>query len=445
MNKQDKRVAKAKALIYSNSKFFAGMLYKNESVADASIPKFKINGETVHYNPEHVENRDLQQLRSDLYIAAEHNYLRHPERAAKLANRLGDAFDRKTFNRAAGIAAVNDAITNGIDLVDEYQYDSKWKDIPAEKIYKQLMQESENPNPDNSNPDKDGDKGNKGDQGNGGGNQGDDQGNDQGDGDGDGDKKDNDNANKQTTDEYPCHIADIPAGMTPDEMELKNDMDMIRVAMAAKSQGDELPPSIVKEIEVLRETKKSKEEILKKFVAERVRDNYDWGRPNRRHLHSGLYLPRRSSIGVANDIYVFIDTSYSVYYDLVCECVNKTFEFIMEINNKGALPKITAVYISNEVMGHEVLTMGEKPNVNLGGGTKFAPAWDWLIEGKHQPKGIIFFTDGECYGHDRIVGANGEKIAKRFPILWMLTQENEHFRKQVAEFKMGEVYEMKDV
>jgi hypothetical protein len=60
--------------------------------------------------------------------------------------------------------------------------------------------------------------------------------------------------------------------------------------------------------------------------------------------------------------------------------------------------------------------------VNVGGGTAFAPCFEWIKTLSGVPDGILIFTDLECYQY-------GEKPAA--PVLWISTSEI--FRKDAVQ------------
>jgi predicted metal-dependent peptidase len=148
--------------------------------------------------------------------------------------------------------------------------------------------------------------------------------------------------------------------------------------------------------------------LLAQYLSQAARDDYTWLRPSRRE--GDVILPSlRSHSG---DIHVAIDVSGSVTEkDLA--------EFLGELNAlKGTTPvRITLFACDSELAAGAPWTFEPWDELRLpqqfagGGGTSFAPVFDWIARHGQQPDTLLYFTDAE-----------GEfpKDAPNYPVLWLV-------------------------
>ena len=149
-----------------------------------------------------------------------------------------------------------------------------------------------------------------------------------------------------------------------------------------------------------------------------------WARPNRRYIHSGLYLPGDSREG-CGEIVVVIDTSGSTmgYHSL----------FLHEIKlilDEAQPELVHVVYCDDDVTHTEELV----PPVEFtyqargGGGTSFRAPFQWVEDRFIEPECLIYLTDGW-----------GEPPSEEpeYPVIWA-TCGTSHY------FKWGEVIGIDD-
>lgn len=148
--------------------------------------------------------------------------------------------------------------------------------------------------------------------------------------------------------------------------------------------------------------------LLAQYLAQSARDDYTWLRPSRREGNV-IWPSLRSHSG---DIHVAIDVSGSVTErDLA--------EFLGELNAlKGTTPvRITLFACDSSLAEGAPWTFEPWDELRLpkqfagGGGTSFAPVFDWIARHGQQPDTLIYFTD-----------ADGEfpKEAPDYPVLWLV-------------------------
>ncbi|MDP1654118.1 MAG: VWA-like domain-containing protein [Rhodocyclaceae bacterium] len=148
--------------------------------------------------------------------------------------------------------------------------------------------------------------------------------------------------------------------------------------------------------------------VLAQYLSQAARDDYTWQRPSRREGEV-IWPSLRSHSG---DIHVAIDVSGSVTEkDLA--------EFLGELNAlKGATPvRITLFACDSGLAEGAPWTFEPWDELRLpkqfagGGGTSFAPVFDWIEHHGQQPDTLIYFTDAE---------GDFPKDAPNYPVLWLV-------------------------
>ena len=151
---------------------------------------------------------------------------------------------------------------------------------------------------------------------------------------------------------------------------------------------------------------------LAQYLSQAARDDYSWLRPSRRSGESSSEVLWPSLRSHAGDIFVALDTSGSISdTDLA--------QFVGELNAiKGTLPVRITLLACDAALASDAPWVCEPwQELRLprkfagGGGTAFAPVFEWLErEGAH-PDALLYFTDGE---------AEFPKLAPYYPVLWLI-------------------------
>lgn len=147
---------------------------------------------------------------------------------------------------------------------------------------------------------------------------------------------------------------------------------------------------------------------LAQYLSQAARDDYTWLRPSRREGEV-IWPSLRSHAG---DICVALDTSGSVSeHDLA--------QFLGEINAlKGTLPVRITLFACDAALAPDAPWVCEPwEELRLprrfegGGGTAFAPVFEWLERAGQRPDALVYFTDAE-----------GEfpRLAPDYPVLWLV-------------------------
>jgi predicted metal-dependent peptidase len=136
-------------------------------------------------------------------------------------------------------------------------------------------------------------------------------------------------------------------------------------------------------------------------------------RPNRRHIWNGLYLPGVVREGVG-EIAIAVDCSGSVNARQL-----RLFEAEVRSILEGQRPeRVHVLYFDSLVQKVETYLAGEPVHLNPvgGGGTDFAPCFDWLDEHGIQPQTLVFLTD--------LCGTFPE-IEPAYPVIWASTERRQ--------------------
>jgi predicted metal-dependent peptidase len=159
---------------------------------------------------------------------------------------------------------------------------------------------------------------------------------------------------------------------------------------------------------------------LKKFINSLAKKS-QYKIPNRRHIHSGKYLPgmKRSMDGITN-IIVGIDTSGSISDEMVRTYLSEVYDILKTFD-----PEQTIIhYIDTEIASTDIIKKKGKPDLNKiggGGGTAFKPLFDW-IDANMKPKDVsvvLYFTD--------LYGDTSFKKPKYYnKVIWVLEKDSRH-------------------
>ena len=151
---------------------------------------------------------------------------------------------------------------------------------------------------------------------------------------------------------------------------------------------------------------------LAHYLSQASRDDYTWLRPSRRTGEMGgdaIFPSLRSHAG---DIFVALDTSGSIEdADLA--------QFVGELNAiKGTLPVRMTLFACDAALADGAPWVTEPwqefclpRKFEGGGGTAFAPVFDWIErEGAH-PDALVYFTDAQ---------GDMPKAPPDYPVLWLV-------------------------
>jgi len=187
---------------------------------------------------------------------------------------------------------------------------------------------------------------------------------------------------------------------------------VISVAQQVKRTKGSLPAYLEQLVQDRYKPELSWQEILQQFVSYCFGGTRQWLPPNRRYIHSGLYLPSRKDDFLS--VTVAVDTSGSTMNDLPA--------FLAELKGiVSSFGRYELVLIECDMEIQKVRTFTEaepfeyeKFNFHGFGGTSFTPVFDYIEKNVVEPKLLIYLTDG--FG-------NAPKKPPKYPVLWVLTSD----------------------
>jgi predicted metal-dependent peptidase len=187
---------------------------------------------------------------------------------------------------------------------------------------------------------------------------------------GDGDQSDLSHAEA----DWKCHVAQAEAA----------------ARQAAERQKGAVPSWLERMIGEIKKPKVDWRAMLRDFVSRRMRQEYNWSRPNRRYVWQGTYLPSMSG-HVIEGIYVAVDTSGSIGAD-------ELNAFAAEIEGvcSACSAKVTILYCDCEVQHVQIWEPTDGPlklEPKGGGGTSHRPVIDWLKKNADEVACLICLTD----------------------------------------------------
>ena len=152
--------------------------------------------------------------------------------------------------------------------------------------------------------------------------------------------------------------------------------------------------------------------LLRQFIRLCRGGAYSWMRPNRKFISRGLYLPGRQTKSFSGIL--ALDTSGSTTETMP--------QFVAELTGLlRSFGKYDLTIIECDAMIQQIWTVSSNESMpdltqhkfEGGGGTDFAPVFDYIRDHHLAPNVLIFFTDGQ--------GPCSENKPP-YPVLWMLTQ-----------------------
>lgn len=151
---------------------------------------------------------------------------------------------------------------------------------------------------------------------------------------------------------------------------------------------------------------------LAHYLSQAARDDYTWLRPSRRTGETGEGAIFPSLRSHAGDIFVALDTSGSIDdADLA--------QFVSELNAiKGTLPVRMTLFACDAALAQDAPWVTEPWDAlrlprkfEGGGGTAFAPVFDWIERAGARPDALVYFTDAQ---------GDMPQVPPNYPVLWLV-------------------------
>jgi predicted metal-dependent peptidase len=191
---------------------------------------------------------------------------------------------------------------------------------------------------------------------------------------------------------------------------------LVQQAVNAAKRAGKFPAGLKRFADEAMEPRVPWREILARFIDGQAKNDYSWGRPNRRYLSAGILLPSLWSPGYGK-IMFGCDTSGSIDQGQLKEICSEVLGCLELYTERGESPELTVAWFDHAVYPQTVNDADELEPKG-GGGTSFAVVFDYMREAGEQPKAVVMVTDGYCSDF-------GE--APECPVLWVLTQQNRGF------------------
>jgi predicted metal-dependent peptidase len=169
-------------------------------------------------------------------------------------------------------------------------------------------------------------------------------------------------------------------------------------------------------------------EVLRRFVDPSSTKDYRWSSPNRRWLGRGVVVPGLVSDGV-NHVGWITDTSSSIDKDALAQCRGE----MQAALDEGAIDRLTVIDCDTRVTHVATFEKGDQIVFTAfgGGGTEFAPAFEWFNEHEPDVSAVIYFTDlcpnGNNFGDEPM-----------FPVLWAAYGDPRIIKEQSTKLTFGE-------
>jgi predicted metal-dependent peptidase len=396
--------------------FFGTLAMHLKQVERRDIETAATDGVHLFYNPEYLATLTDAKLRGLAVHEVWHC-------AADHMGRLG-ARDLPTFNEAADYELNQELVAAGFELPDGALLDAKWNGQTAESIYGELIREASQ----KQQQKQQGQNGSGSGNGSGNGSQGQAGSGSQQGQNGSGAASPSSGAGKAAngqagaggqngsgapstgTGSDPKAAGSMPGGAgggsggndpgkcggflpAPQgmgaELTQKWEARVIQAAAICEKAG-KLPGNVKRMIQEARKPRVDWREALRRFVSNSMSRDYSWQKPNRRYFGGGLYAPALVSNGREHGI-LGIDSSGSVN-DAALGAIR---EAVQDMLDSRLFDRVTVFYCDTEITGVEEFESGDLIRLDAkgGGGTRFAPAMDWIREHGHGAACAIYFTD----------------------------------------------------
>lgn len=211
-----------------------------------------------------------------------------------------------------------------------------------------------------------------------------------------------------------------PAEQAKAAAEMK--VQVAQAAQAAKMMG-KMSANLQRFVDAALKPKVDWRDVLRRFVASKVKQDATFARPKRRFFADDIYLPSLTG-ETLGEVVVAIDCSGSIGQA-------ELNEFGAEVRGifEDCMPsKLHVVYFDSDVCHHDIFLPDDDLRIEPhgGGGTAFSPVFRYLHDNAVEPECCVFLTDLYC---------NDFGDPTPYPVLWVTTA--------ATDAPWGEVVEMK--
>jgi predicted metal-dependent peptidase len=165
---------------------------------------------------------------------------------------------------------------------------------------------------------------------------------------------------------------------------------VLQAAMAARQMG-KLPGSLQRLVDEIKQPKVSWKDILRRFIQETARADYNWESPDPDYAHVRLYMPVQRSEQMP-PVVVAIDTSGSISAEELQAFASE----VGAVKCEARPEKLHVVYWDSKIQGIDEFEAEDVfvPNPRGGGGSTALPqVTGWIEDEDIQPACLIVLTD----------------------------------------------------
>lgn len=403
------RIEKQKIRVVLDHPFFGSLLMRLIVEETESIPTMTTDGEYLWINPKFADSLPDDQLRAVLVHETMHPALGHNWRVKgmdqQIANEAADIIVNgmiEQYNKDNGnpfplpAGCVRDASLENQSLEEVYRVLLGRKGSPQEDPEGNSSTESK-PGEDNagegSGSDGKSDSGSDG----GSGSDGDsDSGSDGGSDSGSDGGSESKSGPKTTPTNSKCPTGDFQPredkpGDEPGTREQDWASSVVQAAITAQQMGKGSAFAKRFVAESIKPTDTPWQELLRAYLQEIAQNDYDWQRPDRRFIGSGLYLPSMHSDDAAGEVVFAVDTSGSINDELLREFIAEGQEIMETLRPR----RMHVVYCDAAINRVDVYEHGDPLVANPcgGGGTDFRPVFDYVRDHVQDCKVVVYLTD----------------------------------------------------
>jgi predicted metal-dependent peptidase len=350
--KQHKRIIKARTALVLEHPFIGSIALNLPFLFDDAIPTAATNGKRIKYNPRFVEALTDEEIKFLVAHECFHPMLEHNFRRGGRSPRRWNQAGDYVINQLLTDDKIGKMIDGGLINPQLYQAGNGTTD----GIYNLLPEDNEGDDPMDDCEDGDGSPAEK----------------------------------EQQAAEWKVRVA--------------------QAAQAAKMMG-KMSAGLERLVESVLRPKVDWRDVLRKFVERCKNDTRSYARPNRRFLAQGMYLPSVSGESLGEMVFA-IDCSGSIDQATIDQFAAE----IHTVKAEGNPTAIHLIYFDSEVSHY--IKFGRDDDVHVephgGGGTDFAPVFEYMEQHQIEPVAVIFLTDLCC---------NSFGNEPSCPVLWVSTDE----------------------
>lgn len=387
------RLTKARTSLLLEHPFFGSLLFRLKLQENRAVPIMATDGVSLHYNPDGLSQLSPAELVGVLAHEVLHPALQHHTRRS----------DRnpKLWNMACDYAINPLLVDAGLTLPADVLLDNRFRGMSAERIYSLLAQENDDAGEGSSSSSPGGAQG----------------------------QTANDESAEGSSEQRSSVAPRTPGGVgqvldapNPDQPGAPPTPDQIREqerewrvavqqAQASSKMAGKCPLGIDRAFEEAENASVNWKEALRRCYSETLITDYTWSRPNRRFLAAGLYLPGIRKDGVG-ELAIAIDCSGSIR-DRTLSLFSAEISALIEENRPD---RVYVLYFDATVQKIEMFESGEPVSLapKGGGGTDFAPVFDYMAEHHIIPHSAVFLTD---------LCGNFPEEEPPYAVVWASTQQ----------------------